>query len=209
MAFTSNYERNKRLIVLIPDGLAGNLELAQKIYRMAAHQGCEVHYLALVDQGEDMLTITRHMATMKAVTAANTLVVHSSVTETRRWLNALREIYRPGDRVVCHAEQSVKNGFLKTMPIDEFLQDSLNFPVHTLSGFYHPQQIQVRRWVYTLVTWIGFLAILAVFTGLEIELDPIFNGSAGKLLLGVIFAVEIGSIWAWDFISGKLWRSIL
>jgi hypothetical protein len=194
----------KHLIVMVPDGLAGNLDLAQKIYWLAARSGWEVIYLALVDDEDETLTITRHMATMKAVTAGNALVVHSVVTGTAHWLKTLREIYRPGDRIVCHAEQSVKNGFLKTQPIAEFLPEVLATNVITISGFYHPQQIQMRRWFHALVTWLGFLAILAIFTLLEIKLDPVFHGFAGKLLLGAIFTVEVGSIWAWNNISGQM-----
>lgn len=204
MTFIDNPKRKKRLIVMVPDGLAGNLELAQKIYWLAARSGCEVTYLALVDDEDEALTITRHMATMKAVTAGNTLAVDSVVASTAHWLKTLRGIYRPGDRIVCHAEQSVKNGFLKTLPIDEFLREALETNVITISGFYHPQQIQMRRWLHGLITWVGFLAILAIFTLLEIRLDPVFHGSAGKLLLGAIFTTEVGSIWAWNNISGQL-----
>lgn len=202
MAIAIPSQTKKRLIVLVPDGLAGNTDLAHRIYWLATRSGCDVLYVALVDDPEKRLSTMRYMATMKAVTAGNSLVVHSILADTSSWRKTLSELYQPGDRIVCHEEQSVKTGFLKTVPVSEFLQGSLGVPVVKISGFYHPGRLQLGRWAHTLITWLGFLLILAAFTLLEIQLDPVFTGLPGKVLLAVLFTIEIGSIWAWDRIVG-------
>jgi hypothetical protein len=195
--------RKKRLIVLIPESVAGNLELAHKIYWIAIREQYEVYYLTLLDNDENILSIQRYMATMKAVTEGNFLTVHSDIVKTSGWLKTLREIYGPGDRIVCHEEQLVKDGFMRTSPITAFLRDKMHSSVLTLSGFYHPQQVQMQRWVHALIAWLGFLLILVGFTMLEVQLDPVIQGLHGKLLFGVLFTMEVGSIWAWDRITGN------
>lgn len=190
--------RQKNLIVLIPDSLAGNLDLAHRIFWIAQREHCDIFYLTLVDDEEKILPISRSMTTMKAVTAGNCLDVQSKLVETAHWLEALREIYRPGDRIVCQQEQSVKTGFLQTIPIAQYLHDTLDAPTSSLSGFYHPGQVQVSRWLHSLIAWMGLILILLGFTFGEIQLDPLSRGFMGKALLFLIVMVEIGVIWFWN-----------
>lgn len=187
-----------RLIVLVPDGLAGNQELAHRIYWLAVRDRCDVLYLTLVDREEDLLAASRSMATMKAMTAGDVVAVQSKIVETGSWLTALRSTYRPGDRIVCHEEQSVKNGFLRTQPVYEFLRKAFDAPVLSLSGFYQPQRMQIRRWRDSLVLWLGFFIILAAFTILEIKLDDTVHGLTGKILFILVMVIEFGAILAWN-----------
>ncbi len=194
-------ENKKRLIVLVPDCLADNMGLAHKIHWMAIRDACEVYYLTLVDDYEKMLAVSRCMATVKAVTAGNWLVVNSRVTETKEWLQTLRDIYRPGDIIVCHEEQLVKQGPLKTIPASEFLRETFHLPVYTISGFYHPQQVQVRHWLVSLLFWIGCLVILGIFTLLEIQMDQVAQGITRVMVLTFLVLFEVGAIWTWSSIS--------
>lgn len=191
-----------RLIVLMPDSLATDLDVARKIYWIAQRKQCRVMYLTLVDDDEKMLTVARQMATMKAVTSSNHLSVDAKLVKTPLWLVTLKEIYQPGDQIVCHEEQVVKNGFLKTKPVTEFLRETMRVPIITISGFYHPQQVQVKQWLHNFVSWIGFLLILAAFTVLEINLDHTLHGGIGTVILAILVVLEIGAIWVWNSITG-------
>jgi len=201
MALSVVPERKNRLIVLVPESQAGNLELAHKIFWMAIRDHCDVLYLALVDNDENSLSVSRAMATMKAMTTGDSLVVQTKLVQTAFWLKTLRALYQPGDRIVCHQEQSVKNSFLKTVPISTFLRDTLPIPITTISGFYNPQRIQVNQWMRSFIAWLGFLLILLGFTALEIRLDSLIPGVFGKVLLCIVLTIEIGVIWAWNLIT--------
>ncbi len=194
-------ENKKRLIVLVPDCLADNLGMAHKIHWMAIRDACEVYYLTLVDDYEKMLAVSRGIATVKAITAGNWLVVNSRVTETKEWLKALRDIYRPGDIIVCQEEQLVNQGPFKTMPVSEFLRETFHAPVYTISGFYHPEQVQVRHWLVSLLFWLGCLVILGVFTLLEIQMDQLAQGITRVTVLTFLVLFEVGAIWTWSSIS--------
>ena len=188
----------KRLIVLVPEGLAGNSDLAQKIYWMALRDQCDVLYLAFVDAEEKMLSVSRSMATMKALTSGDLVVVHSKLTYTHDWLKTLRDFYQPEDRIVCHEEQTVKNGFLKTTPIKDLLSEIFNAPIYPISGLYHPWQVLSRKWLYGLLFWIGFLVILAVFGLLEIQIDRTLQGLTRIVLLFIVLAFELGTFLVWN-----------
>lgn len=202
MVSNANSEQRNRLIVLVPDCLAGNMDLAHKVFKMANHQHCDVFYLALVDSGDTSSTVTRSMATMNAMTSGENLEVQSKIAESTLWLNTLREIYHPGDRIVCYSEQSVKNGFLKTLPVTDFLHKVLDAPVITISGVYHPQRAQVNKWLRSLAAWLGFLVILIGFSVLEVNTNLFSQTGFGQVMLCIIVALEIGAIYCWDRIIG-------
>lgn len=195
-------ERKGRLIVFVPDCLAGDRELAHKIFWIALRERCDVLYLTLVENDTDMQSLSQRMAAMIAATGENCITVDSTLVNVEQWLKMLRQIYHPGDRIVCHEEQLVKQDFMKLIPITNFLHDELNFPIISISGFYHPQQIQARKWMHEVFAWLGFIIILAGFTILEIQLDHFLLGIIGKVALCVLVTFEIMAIWAWNNFTG-------
>ena len=194
----SEKEKHPRLIVLLPASLAGDLGFAQKIHWMAARAQNDVLYLTLLDDPDSSLTTQRGIATMKAVTESNLIHAGSVLTPAALWFEKLREIHRPGDTVVCHAEQVVKAGFLKTVPMPEYLAGIMNAPVVTVEGYYSPQRTLVKSWMSGLLFWLGALVILVGFTLLELQADTAFPGFAHKLVLTAILVIEFGAVWLWS-----------
>jgi hypothetical protein len=193
----------KRLIVLLPGSLAGSLDLAHKVFWMADRDGCDVLYLVLVDDEEEFLPVSYSMINMKAITSSNSLTVNAVLVKAGDWLKKLNELYRPGDRIACQAEQSVKNGFLRTLPIGDYLHDTLGITPLEISGFYRPEQVQYRIWLRSLVTWLGFLVILIGFTLLEIQIDRQLHSAAATLTLIFLVTVEIGILWGWESLTNR------
>ena len=64
MTLESN--QNSRLIVLLPESLVGDLGFAQKIHRMASSTHSDVLYLTLLNDPDQVLSVARGIATMKA-----------------------------------------------------------------------------------------------------------------------------------------------
>ena len=195
-----NFEKvdHPRLIVLMPASLAGNLEFAQKIHWMAARAQNDVLYLTLLDDPDSTLTAQRGLATMKAVTESNLIRAGSVIVPAARWFEKLEKVLHPGDTIVCLAEQVVKHGFLKTMPMPDYLAGVLTAPVVTMAGFYSPQRTLVKNWLNGLLFWLGAMVILAGFTFLELQADTSVPGFANKLVLAVIVIIEFGAFWLWS-----------
>ncbi len=203
MTLTIESGFKKRLIVLLPESLAGKAELARTVHQMALQNGADVLYLTLVDDDEKNLTAAREMATMKAITADNRLVANSRLVATNKWLKLLRETYRVGDIVICHAEQTVRDGVFSTRPTSEFLQETLSVPVITLAGYYRPRNEHIKALLINLLTWVGFLVILTAFTLLEFSLDSAIHGATHTILLVLLVTVEFGAVLAWNNLFSK------
>jgi hypothetical protein len=186
-----------RLIILVPENLISNMELVNKIYQMATIEQRDIFYLALVDGDANKLAATRSMATLKALVSEGGFHSGSQVEETAHWLEALCDVYRAGDIIVCFTEQQVHSGFMRAIPVSEYLQTRFQAPVRVLSGYYHPARIQISRWAVQLAYWAGLIAILASFFLLEVQLDQAIHGISHTVLLVILLGVEIGAGIAW------------
>ena len=193
----------KRLIVILPDSLAGNLELAHKIHWVALREHCDVLYITLVDNFDRYLQKSRSMATMAAVTGSNILAAHTKLVEAPDWLETLRETIRPDDIIICNQEQMAKKGWFGILPLGEFLPTILENRIILISGFYNPVQEQLKRISSQFWYLASFLIILALFTALEIFLDQHLTGAVRLILLCAVVCVEFGAIYVWNnLISG-------
>ncbi len=196
-------EKKGRLIVLVPECLVNDMDMINKIYQMATREQREVFYLALADDDARILTATRSIATLKALVSGGRISSASRVVETSHWVSALREVYRPGDVIVCHEEQQVRSGFLHTVPASEFLQTRYQVPVRIISGYYHPDRLQIGRWLSRIIFWAGLLAILAAFFFLEIQMDHAVHGITRTVLLIILLGVELVAGIAWNQMSSR------
>jgi hypothetical protein len=188
----------KRLIVILPAPLAGNLAIANKIYWLAQREQCDVLYLTLVDDYEEIMPNTRSMATMAAVTAGNIHNVVTNMVKTSDWLVMLREISRPDDTFICQAEQSVKHGLMGTLPLGEYLRSAFPNRIMMISGYYNPAKDQLNRLASTLLFLLGIVVIFGLFTALEISLDRDLTGSMHTIMLGTVVLIEFGAVYAWN-----------
>jgi hypothetical protein len=200
-SMTQQHVKN-RLIVVIPDCITNNSKLAYKIYWMAFRSGCDVLYLALVDDSEKNFAISRCMATMKAETSASWLNVDVQLVKSKEWVKTLEQVTRPGDTVICLKEQQVAVSFFRKASAAETLRQALKVPVHTLSGFYDLRQNNSAGWARGLLFWIGCLVIFAAFSMLEVQLDNGMSGFSRSAALLVVLFVEISAFWGWAGING-------
>ena len=188
----------KRLIVLLPESLAGNIKLAHQINWLTGLKQYDVLYLTLMEDETNPLDVSRRMATMVAATVGEPMHVSSKLVSRDNWLNALRKIYQPGDALICQTEQSVKAGFLKAVSMQDYLEEALQVHVQTISGYYHPGQERVRQWLLGMLFWVVCIAILAIFSLLEIQIDRTVDGVARITLLLLTMSVEFGALIAWN-----------
>lgn len=197
MAFVSENPISKQLIVVINEDLANNSKLAQAIHWMGTNDNCSILYLVPVERLENMLTVSRNMATMKAVTSANRLQVSAKTVLSEDWLKTLKKVVGPDDIIVCQEEQTVLNGRFKPEPLGDYLSEKFNNPVQTMSGYYHPVQTIAKKWMHELIGLIGLLVILGVFTWLQINVEEALIDPYGSIFIIITFIIEMGSIIIW------------
>lgn len=161
--------RKNCLIVLLPEGTAGNLDLAQQLYQAALQSQANIFLLAVVDHRGTQPAVSYGLAAMKALLSDDTVETQARITDGDHWRAELGEVYQPGSQILCQAEQPVNHG-----------------------------EGQLRPWVRALLLWLGFLVILAIFTGMEIQIDQMLEGFPQNLFLGLLVTLEFFAILVWD-----------
>lgn len=198
MANSIQIKNTPRLIVIIPEELAGSVDLARRVYSLAHAGGYGVAYLALLQNPQGLLSLERSLSGLRALTAVDGLPVTSRAAPSGDWEKSLREIFRPGDALVCLAGQRLASGLLSARPAREILEKSFKAAVMELGGIYHPAGYRARRLLLTVMFWAGAAAILAGFTLLEIHLDSGVHGAARVLLLLLLAGIEISALYVWN-----------
>lgn len=198
MDLSFNTPEKYRMVVLLPDQLAGNSEFAYKIHWMAAREHRDVFYLVLVEDSNEMLPISRRMTTMKAGTVGDMVRVSSKLILKSDWLKTLQDIYHPGDVLVCLEGQTIQTSLMQTIPMPVFLQQKFNAPIRLINGFNLILHAQARRVLYSIFFWFGFMVILVGFSLLEVTIDRNVQGLTHLALLFMAVGVEFWSILAWS-----------
>lgn len=89
-----------RLIALISERFAGNLNLAGSIYWMAVNNHLDVLYLVMVENSADELSIARRMATMHAYTSDEVVHAEYKMTTLSGFLKTFENYFQKGDVII-------------------------------------------------------------------------------------------------------------
>lgn len=184
----------KRMIVILSESEAGNLSVAYRVHWIAVREQRDVLYLTLVKDIAEMMTCVRRMATMKAATEGDHVFAMSKLIPAGEWQKTIQEITGPEDILVCQEDQTVKTGFMKAQPASVYLAGLLGRPIHTLPAEKSAWRGQAQRWLLGAAFWLGFIAILVVFSLLEIQIDRTVQGGAHMALLLMALGLEFGAI---------------
>lgn len=202
MVLIDESPRRGRLIVILPESMAGNFELGRIINKLAARSSKDVLYFALMEGTENTLDIARRLTTMKAITSTNIIRAGSLQVSSPRWIEKFREIFKPGDTALCNAEQTIRVGVFTFLQISECIYSILDEPTITLEGFYTPRRALLKKWLNAMVFWAGALVILGVISFLEVEANLMIIGPANKLILASLILLELGAVWIWNETAG-------
>jgi hypothetical protein len=188
----------RRLIVLVPPTYGEDVNLTQQIWALAFELHLTVLFFGLCPDPVEEPGLRRRLVTMAASLQEEGVSAETRVELTGDWPGRLKLIYRPGDVIMCHAEQ--RTG-MWSQPLSEVLTSKLKLPVYVLSGFY-PQTSPLSRFVSALVFWGGSLAIIAGFFWVQVKLDQLPRDWAHNILLYLSVVTEAGVIWFWNSLFG-------
>jgi hypothetical protein len=184
-----------RLLVLVPEGDLPLIELAQRIWGLAAEAGAAVLLVGLAGSPEREPRTRRTLAVLATHVRFETVPVSTRVARVSNWLAAVKQLWRPGDRVVCFADEVVAVGPLgwRTQPLDEALQAQLRlapFVIRDAGGVpLHAAGRPAGRWRQA-AWWAASLALVALFLSLQAWLVTTITGRMGNVLLVVTVVGE-------------------
>jgi hypothetical protein len=186
----------QRLVVLVPDADTDEPALASQIWTMASARGLSILYLTVAYDVSTVYRAMRRLAHLSAITRDDRVSVETQIAEAGDWVPAVRACWRPGDLVICHAEQSV--GLIGwRRPLSQVLLGRLSAPVCILSGFYAADQLVPRNPVMPIAAWVVPLLIIGLFFWLQARIVQLPDSSFESLLLLSSVLIEFCLIWLW------------
>lgn len=203
MAMFAENEGRMKIIVLLPECLVRDAELAREVRKLALQKQMDVLFLTLLEDEEKALMVARSMVTLKALIGDHQYMIQSRVVAASIWIKTLQETCRPGDVIVYFAEQTVRDGLFRTRALSEFLPHVIKAPLVALTGYYHPQKAYMKAVLKDALTWFGFLLILAAFTLVEFTLDSGVHDLVHQILLVMLMVMEFGTLLVWNNLTSR------
>jgi hypothetical protein len=188
----------KRLVVLVPGGLADETALAQHIWALVQARGLPVLFLGRAQRLEDEPSMRRRLALLAALTRDTDRVsadIRLSVSDD--WIALIRSVGRPGDLVVCHAEQQAP-WLSFGRPIGQVLAEGLGTPVYLLRGYCAPETGKLTGLGRQMLFWAGALAMVAAFFWAQVNVQRLTQDWMQTVVLILTVLVEFGLLAAWN-----------
>ncbi|MCL5996506.1 MAG: hypothetical protein M1546_10715 [Chloroflexi bacterium] len=197
-----------RLIVLVPEKGVDHAALARRVWAMAAPNRLKVLFLSIHERwGRVDPGLRLRLITLAAMTRDDRVEADMHIEPGRNWVSAVRQVFQPGDVVICHAEQKVHVRGYGNQPLSQVLSVLLNVPVYVLAGLYHGEECpggvpaSLRQRAMRLIYFSLPLFIVALFFYLQISINVANVGIARTVLLVVSGLTEIGLIGVWASLS--------
>ena len=192
----------KRLVVLVPNQDIDVAPFSRRIWSLAFPDRLDILLITLPIDPDYLLTAERRLTTIAAILRDPRLHIETQVFSSRSWLKIARQVWQPGDLLVCPAEQDISTGIGKRTPLGLALASALKAPVYRLKGFYQHPKTGLPHWVKAIPYWVVLLATIAGFFKFEAMVDAAVKGWMGQVLLLIIVAIEIGLIYLWSSLIG-------
>jgi hypothetical protein len=192
----------KRLVVLVPNQDIDVAPFSRRIWTLAFPDRLDILLITLPTDSDYLLTAERRLATIAAILRDPRLHIETRVFSSRSWLKIARQVWQPGDLLVCPAEQDISTGIGKHSSLGLALASALKAPVYRLKGFYAKPPAGIPNWVKAIPYWVVLFATIAGFFKFEAVVDASVKGWIGRVLLLGIVAVEIGLIYLWTSLIG-------
>jgi hypothetical protein len=188
----SEAERDGRLIVLVPESDADISSAARKIWELANALGSRVEFLGLCKDKTREPSLRRQIIAMSTMVGGS-VSVESKIEFGGDWLDFVKSQWRKGDVVACFADH--RAGFANR-PLSQILESNLKTTVYVLPEF----QLDRPRsgWLSSAISWVGSIAIIALFFWGQAKLTEMPQDWAHTSLLYLSIFIEVGLIWFWN-----------
>lgn len=187
----------QRLLVLVPDCEVDERELARTLWSLAERRQLAV---LLVGTAGPRSTGYAHRRLVNLATQIRDgrLRVETVLRPHSPWLEVIAELRRPGDLIVCPAQQQVSLNGWQRQSLAQVLIMRQPSPVYVLSDFYARLPIERPLFWGRLISWLIPLLIISGFTLLQLwvsqQSDSWFYYPA--MILSIF--LEVMAIGAWE-----------
>ena len=181
------------LIVLVPESEADTSGAARRIWELANALGSRVQFLGLCSDEVREPSLRRQIIAMSTMVGGGSVSVESKIEFGNNWLGFVKSHWNKGDVVACFAEH--RTGFTNR-PLSQILESNLNAMVYVLPEF-HLERPR-PAWISSAVSWVGSIAIIALFFWGQAKITQMPQDWAHTSLLYLSIFAEVGLIWLWN-----------
>ena len=186
-------ESTRRLIVLVPDDDLDYAAATRRVWELAGELKAHILFIGLCKDPEQEPGLRRQLITMTAMVQDGNASAETCIETGTNWVTIVKRNYRPGDLVVCFAEQ--RAGFLQK-PLSQILQSSLNIPVYIISEVF--METAGMNWRSQITLWTGYAGIVIAFCLLQVRIVQLPKDGFQSLLLLLSIIPEFWLIWVWN-----------
>ena len=187
----------QRLLVLVPDCEVDERELARTLWALAERR----HLVVILVGTAGFRSVgyaQRRLVNLATQIRAGRLRVEMVLRPQANWLPIVAELRRPGDLIVCPAQQKVSLNGWQRQTLAQVLITHQPSPVYALNDFYTRLPIERPQVWGQLISWFVPLLILSGFTLLQLWLSQ-QTGSwfyYPAMILSIL--LEVIAIGAWE-----------
>jgi hypothetical protein len=184
------------LIVLVPADINYSTT-TRRIWELANSTGMHVQLYGLRKDRAEEPRVRRELVSMASLLQDGGICAEVNVCIGTNWLDVARVNYKPGDVIVCFAEQ--RTGFLQK-PLSQILESNFKATVYILSDL-APQTSKPNR-LLQISAWLGSIGIVIGFGILQANVVQLPQGWTQSALLVLSIVPEFWLIWFWNSLFG-------
>jgi len=187
-----------RLVILVPGQGLEALALAQWLASPVSLHRPSILFLSVVQSLNEEPCARLQLSDLIALTSGFLVKIESELILEKNWVDAVCEVWQPGDLVICYAGQTISIPGGTRYPLGVALSNRLDAPVFALTGLYR-EPLRRPRTRATEVAWWGVaLALVAAFGVLQAWISQHVMGWANQILLILSVLAEVGLLWIWN-----------
>ena len=192
----------RRLLVLVPEAMIAEAEVAQRAWALAAPAGLPVVFVGLAREPEREPLVRRQLAGLAALTRDEGVAVTTRLAHEAGWLPVLVPLWKRGDLVMCFAGQLAAGGWLGLgrQTLERALLRGLQAPVYVAGLAERPLELRPRlaRALTGMLSVLGPLALIAGFFWLQVRVEQAASGLGATVLLCLSVALEFVLLWLFE-----------
>ena len=186
----------RRLLVLVPETLVEEAELARQVWVLASARRLPVVFVGRAGSPAREDRMRWRLASLAALTRDDHVRVTTHITSSD-WGTTLRTLREPGDAIVCHAEQTGRQR-MRRGPLSDQLARALREPIHVLEGLCAPSEPRALNVGRRMVFWTGVAALVLVFFAIQAALEGLPQDWLQLTLLALTVLGEFALVAVWN-----------
>lgn len=192
MPVTTTLQTDRCLLVLLPSDI-DHSAVTRQIWELAHTSGRQVQLLGLCEDRAEEPALRRGLVGMASLLEDGKICAEVKVDIGTNWMAIVKAHYKPGDAMVCFADQ--RTGLLQR-PLSQILESSIAATVYILSSP-TPQKANSNL-LSQISTWLGFIVIIIGFGMLQANIIQLPKGWLQGVLLTLSLLPEFLLIWVWN-----------